>query len=61
MYEFREGLAHANLNRRIKFMIQVIFEKCQFGVDSKDLGFYLENHTGIEYDDNNVVTSSFDG
>ena len=55
MYEFREALAHANLSGRIKFLIPIIFDKCQFGVGSKDLGFYLENHTYIEHDNNNVV------
>ena len=55
MYEFREGLVHANLSGRIKFLIPIIFDKCQFGVDNKDLRFYLENHTYIEHDNNNLV------
>ena len=59
VYEFREGLVHANLSGRIKFLIPIIFDKCQFGVGSKDLRFYLENHTYIEHDNNNVVKSSF--
>ena len=57
MYEFREALAHANLSRRNKFLIPILYEDVSVDLDN-DLKFYLENHTYIEHN-NNVVNYHF--
>ena len=55
MYEFREALAHANLSRRNKFLIPILFGDVSVVDLDTDLKFYLENHTYIEHNNNNMV------
>ena len=50
---------HANLERRNKFLIPILFGDVSIVDLDNDLKFYLENHTYIQHDNTNVVNYHF--
>ena len=49
MKEFRDAHAHATGNGRKKFLVLVLCSDVTVRELDRDLKFYLENHTYIEY------------